>query len=134
MYKLQGNSIKRLSDGANIPLADGNMDYEEYKQWLAEGNIPEPMDLPTPEEILQGYIAIKDQVVADKLKALRYDSLATVKLWADDVDFGAEATRILEWYKNVTKASIQLENDVLAGTVPMPTEEEYKIMLEGVAF
>lgn len=42
MYKLQQNSIKRLADGASIPLADGNRDYEEYKQWLSEGNIPEP--------------------------------------------------------------------------------------------
>lgn len=42
MYKLIGTkSVKRLLDGACIPFADGNRDYEEYKQWLAEGNIPE---------------------------------------------------------------------------------------------
>lgn len=43
MYKLIGtNSVKRLADGACIPFADGNRDYEEYKQWIAEGNTPEP--------------------------------------------------------------------------------------------
>ena len=43
MYKLIGtNSVKRLADGACIPFADGNRDYEEYKQWLEEGNVPEP--------------------------------------------------------------------------------------------
>lgn len=42
MYKLQQNSVQRLSDGASIPFADGNIDYEEYKQWLLEGNTPEP--------------------------------------------------------------------------------------------
>lgn len=43
MYKLIGqNSVKRLADGACIPFAYGNCDYEEYKQWLAKGNIPEP--------------------------------------------------------------------------------------------
>ena len=43
MYKLVGTeSVKRISDGAHIPFADGNRDYEEYKQWLAEGNEPEP--------------------------------------------------------------------------------------------
>lgn len=42
MYKLIGtNSVKRLADGACIPFADGNTDYEEYKHWLAEGNEPE---------------------------------------------------------------------------------------------
>ena len=43
MYKLNGtNSVKKLADGAYIPFIDGNMDYEEYKLWLAEGNTPEP--------------------------------------------------------------------------------------------
>ena len=43
MYKLIGTeSVKRLADGAYIPFADGNRDYEEYKHWISEGNIPEP--------------------------------------------------------------------------------------------
>ena len=42
MYKLNQNSITRLVDGASIPLADGNRDYEEYKQWLSDGGIPDP--------------------------------------------------------------------------------------------
>lgn len=43
MYKLIGtNSVKRLADGAFIPFANGNVDYEEYKLWLAQGNVPEP--------------------------------------------------------------------------------------------
>ena len=42
-YKLTGlNSVKRLTDGACIPFANGNMDYEEYKVWLDEGNTPKP--------------------------------------------------------------------------------------------
>ena len=42
MYKLIGTiSVKRLTDGACIPFVDGNIDYEEYKQWLANGNTPE---------------------------------------------------------------------------------------------
>ena len=44
MYKLIGTeNVKRLADGACIPFADGNRDYEEYKQWLTiKGNTPEP--------------------------------------------------------------------------------------------
>jgi len=42
MYKLHQNGVKRLSDGASIPFANGNRDYEEFKQWLSEGNTPEP--------------------------------------------------------------------------------------------
>lgn len=51
MYKLNQNSVTRLSDGASIPFADGNRDYEEYKQWLSEGNTPEPEF--TEEELLK---------------------------------------------------------------------------------
>ena len=54
MYKLIGtNSVKRLADGACIPFADGNRDYENYKQWLIEGNTPEP-------EFTEEEIKIKD--------------------------------------------------------------------------
>lgn len=49
MYKPAGhNSVIRLADGACIPFADGNRDYEAYKLWLADGNSPLPADLPDP--------------------------------------------------------------------------------------
>lgn len=127
-YKMNGTQAEV---GSGIEVPEG---YAIYTVGNEPQELKDAIASAESQEALSRFIAIKDQVVADKLKALRYDSLATVKLWADDVDFGAEATRILEWYKNVTKASIQLENGVLAGTVPMPTEEEYKTMLEGVAF
>jgi len=49
MYKLlpktpQGNdptSVQRLSDGAYIPFDQGNIDYQAYLKWVAEGNTPE---------------------------------------------------------------------------------------------
>lgn len=43
MYKSNGeSSVIRKSDGAIIPLVSGNRDYEEYKNWLDDGGIPEP--------------------------------------------------------------------------------------------
>ena len=38
-----GNStekIYRIEDGLWIPLVEGNRHYDEYKEWLAEGNTP----------------------------------------------------------------------------------------------
>jgi len=51
MYKLikstiSGNivNIKRLTDNAFIPFDTANTDYQEYLEWVAEGNTPEPAD------------------------------------------------------------------------------------------
>jgi len=50
MYKLSGKPyVIRIVDGAIIPPAQGNKDYEEYAAWLAAGNTPEPAD-PTPPQ------------------------------------------------------------------------------------
>lgn len=41
--------IKRIEDDACIPPDSGNTDYQEYLQWLAEGNEPLPADEPETE-------------------------------------------------------------------------------------
>ena len=47
-YKLNQNStsITRLADNASIPADPQNTDFAEYTRWLAEGNTPEPADIP----------------------------------------------------------------------------------------
>jgi hypothetical protein len=37
-------SVSRTTDGAAIPFADANTDYQAYLKWLAEGNTPLPAE------------------------------------------------------------------------------------------
>mgnify|MGYP000918086386 CR=1 FL=1 len=84
MYKLIGiNSVKRLADGACIPFADGNIDYEEYKLWLEKGNTPEPEfteeELRTKfeNEFRQNRDSLLSTVVDHYQKPLVWESLTT---------------------------------------------------------
>ena len=51
MYQLIKNpltqnitGVVRQSDGANIPFAPDNTDYQAYLKWLEAGNTPLPAD------------------------------------------------------------------------------------------
>ena len=39
-----GNYILRKEDNAFIPKDEGNTDYQEYLEWVAEGNTAEAAD------------------------------------------------------------------------------------------
>lgn len=36
--------VIRKSDGASIPIDESNKDYQEYLEWVAKGNEPEPAE------------------------------------------------------------------------------------------
>jgi hypothetical protein len=52
MYKLVknpftgklANQVIRIEDGAYIPFAKANTDYQAYLKWVSEGNTPLPAD------------------------------------------------------------------------------------------
>lgn len=65
MYKhINGGGILRTIDSACMPADPANSDYAQYLAWLAEGNTPEPADVPHPN------VAILAQI-----RALEVDSI-----------------------------------------------------------
>jgi len=68
MYKLRAESIQRLSDGAGIPIAEGNRDYQQFIQDVAEQGISivEGQDVIEPDYValrtgVDGYAATGEQ-------------------------------------------------------------------------
>ena len=127
MYKLQNNLIKRLSDGASIPFADGNRDYEEYKQWLAEGNTPEPEF--TDEETLNNLKSTIESSIQNLLDSTAqsngYDSILSATSYAGyPNDFREEGTSFGKWRGLVWKYVYQVQIDVEQGVRVMPSLDE----------
>lgn len=50
IYKLTNNGV--IKDGVTaIPDNLLNADWQEYLAWIAQGNTPDPADVPTPEQV-----------------------------------------------------------------------------------
>jgi hypothetical protein len=53
MYKLTSSTTILRADGACIPADPENTDYAAYLAWQAEGNTPDPADIPDPKVAIQ---------------------------------------------------------------------------------
>lgn len=82
MYKLgRGSYIIRISDGARIPAASDNADYQDYLRWVAAGNTAAPADpnpLPTKDQL--DLAELKNYA---KLNALKTMSPSEIVTWAN---------------------------------------------------
>ena len=87
--KIQGQGYL-LNGTMNVPMADGNKEYEAIKQWLAEGNVPEP---EFTEEELKQQEAIKYQSdrannypsIQNQLDMLYWDKINNTNNWEESI-------------------------------------------------
>ena len=128
--KVSGNGYV-INSGMWIPNDENSPYFKLLIAWESNGGIVEPefTDAELRLKSLENYKRIYTEVVNAELKALDYDSLATVDLWKDDPTYGAEATRILDWYKAIIKRNYELLN---AGV--LLTDAEYLAEINAVPF
>ena len=41
---VKAQCVHRVADNTFIPFDEANTDYQEYLEWVAEGNTPDPAD------------------------------------------------------------------------------------------
>ena len=55
----QDNIIKRKTDNAYIPMDESNKDYQEYLEWVAEGNTADAADTPPTPTLDQQWAIVR---------------------------------------------------------------------------
>jgi len=105
MYQLTSSTaIIRTSDGAIIPADPANVNYQEYLVWVADGNIPDPIPLPTLDE------QIADIEVKYKIK---FDACAQRFLSITLSDGDNQSSKTVEAQNEYKSLSDQMELEII---------------------
>ena len=136
-YKLPDGTYEARSEATKVPSDWIPITIEEIKAEREAAKTPDDIK----NELIAKYKGLYLGIVDAKLESLDYDSLATVKLWEGDATYGAEATQILTWYKNVIATNYGILTAIEASTKynaswvdVIPTEEEYVAEINAVVF
>jgi len=62
LYKLLESGVINTASGVSFPADPGNRHYQEYLAWVALGNMPDPADQPSAEQLAEEQ-AIRDAPV-----------------------------------------------------------------------
>ena len=128
MYELtkENNSVIRLSDSACIPFAEGNRDYAEYLEWLASGNVPQPVDEPAREETLAALTSAIQLYMDNRARERNYDGILSLCTYAASLNakFAAEGQAGVEWRDACWVKGYEIMDAVLNGERAIPTESE----------
>lgn len=101
MYKLAENGVIRLKDNVFIPNDPANTDWQEYQEWLEEGN--EPLPMYTSDELRQklknDMLMLRQMRINNVIKEqYEYDDLTDVYVYTNDRELSNEANNIINWY------------------------------------
>jgi hypothetical protein len=114
-----------LNGNMSVPNAPGNRHYEDIQRWIAEGNTPDPVPGPTPEQIKYKLESALDRHIDSVAQAKGYDNRLTCLSYAAfDNPWQQEAIVFGVWRSNCYTTAHQIMSDVQAGTRDIPTEEQ----------
>lgn len=96
MYKLTvfENTIQRLSDNAFIPTDPLNRDYQEYLDWVAQGNEPEPY--VEPPLTLEQIYALRQQAYQNESDPIKVEAEYDAMVAGVEPDYTAWIMKVQE--------------------------------------
>lgn len=125
MYKLTNTtSIIRIADNAVIPADSANADFQQYQIWLADGNVPGPVDTETIEQVQARITQQVQQRLDDFAKTRNYDNCLSACSYVASTNekFKNEAIYCIESRDQTWLKCAEILNDALAGNRPMPDD------------
>ena len=129
--KLNSNGYTKVYEDKNVSIVGDYNNDIEVLEWIDAGGVV--ADEFTTKELvtnaISNYKRLYLAIINKKLADLDYDSLATVKLWEDDANYGVEATKILNWYKAIIAKNYELFD---AGT--MLSDDDYIAQINAITF
>jgi hypothetical protein len=137
--KIQGNGWL-LNGKMSVPNASGNREREAIMSWIAEGNTPEPeftdaeilsKSITRLESTTDAYIQSKIDVynLANGVKFKNIDSFSKYAVNTAS-QHNAIANQFIAYADNIWK-TVRAYQSV---AITIPTDEEFKVILDGVAF
>ncbi len=107
LYKFPrvGTGVTRTTDGAFIPSADANLDWQAYQKWLTLGNITDPSDPLTAEEQAAAAEAIAQATLSGVAKV---DTVFTALKTATDAQIATFVTNNFGTFTAQQRAAIKL--------------------------
>lgn len=129
MYRLTSSTeIERIADGAIIPADADNADYAAYLAWLADGNTPEPYEVPepSPAELIASMQAAVQARLDTFARTRYYDGILSACTYAGDPipRFASDGQRCIDLRGATWDACNTVLAEIQAGERPMPTEAE----------
>ena len=126
-YAVNPNGGVTREDGASIPDAPGNRDWEDYLAWVAAGNAATPVPPPTFEEYVAAFTPGLQQWMEDTAMENAYDSVLSCVsyLGSNVVQFAGDAQAMSDWRDALWRWASEYQAG--AGGVlpdPIPTLED----------